>query len=119
MRSSEANPPPFVPELDHDADTTYFEDVETFHVPLPGSDGPEDIVVESEGPDLSFAIQPRRFVGFTFKRIVRKGKDEESNVDISMNVRFDEHDGGIDHKMVEQDGLRLPIDGEKKVDDID
>jgi hypothetical protein len=87
LRSPEINPPPFIPELNHDADTSYFEDVNCFYVPLPSSD-PNDMIVDPEGPDLSFAIQPQKFIGFTFKRI--KGEMcEGNNFDISTNVRFE------------------------------
>ena len=87
LRSSENNPPPFVPELNSDADTAYFEDINSFYIPLPSAD-PYDIPVDPEGPDLSFAIQPRKFIGFTFKRIVSTGK-EGSKYDISTSVRFE------------------------------
>jgi hypothetical protein len=87
LRSSDFNPPPFVPELNSDADTAYFEDVNSFFIPLPSAD-PVEITVDPEGPDLSFAIQPRKFVGFTFKRIV-SSEEAGDKYDISTSVRFE------------------------------
>ena len=47
------------------------------------------MVVETEGPDLSFAINPQRFMGFTFKRVRSnlEGEDDRGRGGISMGVR--------------------------------
>ena len=101
LRDPLSNPPPFTPELSSDWDTSYFEGVEEVWDEEEGEEGEEEergdlvdgdggleMVVEREGPDLSFAINTERFVGFTFKRVRgEEGQGTQEGGEISMGVR--------------------------------
>ena len=97
LRDHVNNPPPFVPTLDGESDTTYFEDVELFPIPIP-TDMPSGVSVDTsmdmEGANMSFAVQHNRFVGFTFKRIVpelakalAEGGEDGGGYEISTGIR--------------------------------